>query len=125
MKILIVEDEFFLRTVLEKKLQAEGFEVILASDGEDAIEKILKEVPDLILLDLILPKKNGFEVLEEIKKDPYLKEIPIIVVSNLGHELDIERAKKLGVNDYLIKAHTSLDSVIEKIKELKENLSKV
>jgi two-component system alkaline phosphatase synthesis response regulator PhoP len=125
MKILIVEDEFFLRNILEKKLQAEGFDVILASDGVEAVEKTVKEVPDLILLDLILPKKNGFEVLEEIKKDPYLKDIPVIIISNLGQEIDIDRAKKFGVNEYLIKAHTSLDTVVEKIKEIKGIKNKI
>jgi DNA-binding response OmpR family regulator len=125
MKILIVEDEFFLRNILEKKLQAEGFDVILASDGVEAVEKTVKEVPDLILLDLILPKKNGFEVLEEIKKDPYLKNIPVIIISNLGQEIDIDRAKKFGVNEYLIKAHTSLDTVVEKIKEIKGIKNKI
>jgi two-component system alkaline phosphatase synthesis response regulator PhoP len=125
MKILIVEDEFFLRNILEKKLQAEGFDVILASDGVEAVEKTVKEVPDLILLDLILPKKNGFEVLEEIKKDPYLKDIPVIIISNLGQEIDIDRAKKFGVNEYLIKAQTSLDTVVEKIKEIKEIKNKI
>jgi DNA-binding response OmpR family regulator len=125
MKILIVEDEFFLRNILEKKLQAEGFDVILASDGVEAVEKTVKEVPDLILLDLILPKKNGFEVLEEIKKDPYLKNIPVIIISNLGQEIDIDRAKKFGVNEYLIKARTSLDTVVEKIKEIKGIKNKI
>jgi len=122
MKILVVEDEFFLRTILEKKLQAEGFETVVATDGQEALEKIVSEKPDLILLDIILPKKNGFEVLEEIKRDPYLAQIPVIVVSNLGQEIDIERAKKLGVNDYLIKAHTSLDLISKKIKEIKTKL---
>lgn len=120
MKILIVEDEFFLRTILAKKLQAEGFEVETAVDGEEAVNKIVEIKPDAILLDLILPKKNGFEVLEEIKKDPYLSQIPVIVVSNLGQDIDIERAKSLGVRDYLIKAHTSLDLVTKKLKELNQ-----
>lgn len=120
MKVLIVEDEFFLRTILEKKLQTEGFETTIAIDGEEAIQKIIQEKPDIILLDLILPKKNGFEVLEEIKKDPYLSQIPVIVVSNLGQEIDIERAKNLGVKDYLIKAHTSLDLVAKKLKDLSQ-----
>jgi len=117
MKILIVEDDKFLRTLLEKKFQRENFEVITAVDGEEALDKIVIEKPDLILLDIILPKKSGFYVLEEINKDINLKNIPVFIISNLGQPEDIEKGKKLGVKAYFVKAGLSLDELIKKIKE--------
>jgi DNA-binding response OmpR family regulator len=117
MKILIVEDDKFLRTLLEKKFQKETFEVITAVDGEEALDKIVVEKPDLILLDIILPKKSGFYVLEEINKDINLKNIPVFIISNLGQPEDIEKGKKLGVKAYFVKAGLSLDELIKKIKE--------
>lgn len=115
-KILIVEDDQFLHKILAMKVKAEGFEVISAYDGESAVKKV-KETPDLILLDLILPQMSGFEFLGEIKMDSQLKKIPVIVLSNLGQDEDIERAKSLGAQDYLVKANFSIDEVIKKAKE--------
>lgn len=115
-KILIVEDDQFLHKILAMKVKAEGFEAISAYDGEGALKKV-KEIPDLILLDLILPQMSGFEFLGEIKMDSQLKNIPVIVLSNLGQDEDIERAKSLGAQDYLIKANFSIDDVIKKAKE--------
>ncbi len=117
MKVLIVEDDKFLKTLLEKHLQRENFEVITAEDGETAVDKIVKERPDLILLDIILPKKSGFSVLEEINKDENLRKIPVIIISNLGQQEDIERGKKLGAKEFLVKASLSLEELIRKIKE--------
>ncbi|GIW66250.1 MAG: hypothetical protein KatS3mg095_0148 [Candidatus Parcubacteria bacterium] len=117
MKILIVEDDKFLRTLLEKKIKNEGFEVLTANDGEEALNKIVTEKPDLILLDIILPKKSGFYILEEINKDINLKNIPVFIISNLGQPEDVQRGKKLGVKAYFIKAGLSLDELINKIKE--------
>jgi len=115
-KILIVEDDQFLHKILAMKIKAAGFDVISAYDGESALKKI-KERPDLILLDLILPQMSGFEFLGEIKINEEYKKIPVIVLSNLGQEEDIERAKSLGAVDYLVKANFSIDEVIKKIKE--------
>ncbi len=115
-KILIVEDDQFLHKILVMKVKAEGLQVISAYDGESALKKV-KEIPDLILLDLILPQMSGFEFLGEIKMDSQLKNIPVIVLSNLGQDEDIERAKSLGAQDYLIKANFSIDDVIKKAKE--------
>ena len=117
MKILIVEDDKFLRTLLEKKLKNEGFEILTASDGEEALNKIVIEKPDLILLDIILPKKSGFYILEEINKDINLKDIPVFIISNLGQSEDIQKGKKLGVKEYFVKAGLSLDELVGKIKE--------
>jgi DNA-binding response OmpR family regulator len=117
MKVLLIEDDKFLRTVLEKKLLAEGFEVISAVDGDEALEKIISDKPDIILLDIILPKKSGFLVLENIKKDPELRKLPVIIISNLGQEEDIQKGLSLGAIEYFVKAKISLDDVVKKIKE--------
>jgi len=124
-KILIVEDETFLSNLLKINLEKEGFKVIQIFSGKDVSKQLLsQEKVDLILLDLILPDKNGFEVLEEIKKDPFLSKIPIIVLSNLGQEEDILKAKKLGVEDYFIKARESPQSIVEKIKKILKKVEK-
>src|SRR3989344_535685 len=99
-KILIVEDEEFLRGVLNQKLQKEGYETIEAVDGESGVKKVSEEKPDLVLLDLILPSIDGFEVLRQIKEKPELASIPVIILSNLGQKDDIERALKLGATDF-------------------------
>ncbi|MGC8851936.1 MAG: response regulator transcription factor [Minisyncoccia bacterium] len=123
--ILIVEDEPFLASILQLKLEKDNFKTFRASDGEEAITMLTEQgiKPDLILLDLILPKKNGFEVLETIKQDPQLEKIPVIIISNLGQPSDIERGKSLGVIDYFVKARFSIDELVDKVKEeLKEYL---
>jgi DNA-binding response OmpR family regulator len=117
MKILLIEDDKFLRTVLERKLTKEGFEFISAVDGDEALEKIITYKPDIILLDIILPKKSGFLVLENIKKDPELKKVPVIIISNLGQEEDVKKGLSLGALEYFVKAKISLDDVVKKIKE--------
>jgi len=108
--ILLVEDDPFLSSVLRLKLEKESFKVVRAADGE----------PDLILLDLILPKKNGFEVLETIRQDPLLEKLPVIIISNLGQPSDIERGKALGVIDYFIKARLSVEELVNKVKKQTE-----
>ncbi|MEA3344422.1 MAG: response regulator [Patescibacteria group bacterium] len=115
-KILVIEDDKFLRKVISLKLDREGYEVSEAVDGEKGAKKIKEEKPDLILLDLILPGIDGFEVLSKIKTDSALSKIPIIILSNLGQKDDIEKGIKMGANDYLIKAHFTPDEIIEKIK---------
>ncbi len=114
-KILIAEDDKFLTKLLSLRLEKSDFEIISSFDGEEAIEKIKKENPDLIILDLILPKKDGFEVLEEMKKIGKEK-IPVIVLSNLGQDLDVEKALSLGAKDYIVKTEIPLSQAIEKIK---------
>jgi len=120
MKVLLVEDDKFLRTVLEKKLLAEGFEVISAIDGDEALEKIISNKPDLILLDVILPKRSGFLVLENIKEDPELKNVPVLIISNLGQEEDIKKGLSLGAIEYFVKAKISLEDIVKKVKEYAE-----
>jgi len=115
-KILLVEDDKFLSTALDDKLTREGFTVIKALNGQEAITKIRSQQPDLILLDIIMPQKNGFEVLAEIKLDETFKHIPVIVLSNLGQEADIKKAQDLGAVDYIVKSDVEMKIVVEKIK---------
>jgi DNA-binding response OmpR family regulator len=117
-KILIVEDDRFLRELIARKLKNEGYEVLEAVDGEEGLKKIKEEKPDLILLDLILPGIDGFEVLAKTKEDPNVAQIPVIILSNLGQREEIERGLKLGAIDYLIKAHFTPGEIIEKIKNI-------
>lgn len=116
-KILIVEDEEILVSLLDRKLKEEGYETSLAYDGEEGLQKIKEEKPDLILLDIIMPKKGGFEVLEEMQKDREIAKIPVIVISNSGQPVEISRAIELGVKDYLIKTQFDPKEVIEKVKK--------
>jgi len=117
--ILLVEDDPFLSSVLRMKLEKESFKVVRASDGDEALNFLTEQgvKPDLILLDLILPKKNGFEVLETIRQDPLLEKLPVIIISNLGQPSDIERGKALGVIDYFIKARLSVEELVNKVKK--------
>lgn len=125
MKILLIEDDKFLRNILEKKLKNEGFEVVSAVDGNEALEKLVVERPDMILLDIILPHRSGFLVLEEIKKDPEFKKIPVLIISNLSQEEDIKKGFELGAKEYFVKAKVSLEDLIKKVKEYSEQYSSV
>ncbi|KKU14487.1 MAG: Response regulator receiver protein [Parcubacteria group bacterium GW2011_GWB1_45_9] len=118
MKILIVEDEAVLSKVLKEKFERSGFECIVASDGEVAITMARDGKPDVIVLDLVLPKKNGFLVLEEIKEDAGMKLIPIVVVSNLGEDGDIKKALALGAADYFVKSQHPINEIVEKVKSV-------
>ncbi len=118
--VLIVEDEEFLIRTLEDNLIAVGYKVEVVKNGELAIKKIGKKEPDLILLDLLMPKKDGFYVLEEIKKHPEWKMIPVIVLSNLGEDTAIKRALELGADDYFVKSQHPIQEVVEKVNEYLE-----
>lgn len=122
MKILIVEDEEILKKVLQEKLESENFTIKIATDGEMAMSLAKEFKPDLILLDIILSKKDGIQVLQELKANNSLSKIPVIMVSNLGDEEIIKRAMKLGAMDYLIKTQHSLDDVANKAKEYFQKL---
>lgn len=117
-KILIVEDDSALRGILVEFLEAEGFVVSEASNGEEGVEMIKKDNPDVILLDIILPKKDGYEVLKEIKADDNTKDIPVILLTNLGSLSDIEKALELGATTYLVKGDYQVKEIIEKVKEV-------
>ena len=117
-KIVIVEDDAILLKALNLELLSNGFEVLSAINGESGLVLIKKEKPDMILLDLIMPKMGGFEVLEVLKNDKQLSKIPVIVLSNLSQKADIEKAKNLGAVDFYEKAITDLNKLVEKIKKL-------
>lgn len=116
--ILIIEDDVFLADLYRTKFELEGFDVYTAYDGEKGLELVSKKKPAIILLDLILPKINGFVVLESIKKDKKLADIPVILLTNLSQKADVEKGLSLGAVDYLIKAHFMPSEVVAKIKEL-------
>ncbi len=116
-KILIIEDEATLRKTMAEYLAAEKFKALEAADGNAGLALAKKEIPDLILLDIILPKKNGYEVLEELKKDEQTKKIPVILLTNLESPEDIEKAFAKGASTYLVKSDYRLDDIVKKIKE--------
>ena len=117
-KTLLVEDDSFLLSMYTVKFELEGFSVITAEDGEKGLSLVKKESPDIILLDIMLPKKDGFEVLRELKNDENTKTIPVILLTNLSQKNEVTQGLSLGANDYLIKAHFMPSEVVEKIKAL-------
>lgn len=117
-KILLIEDEEALQKSLSKTLEMEGFNVINAYNGKTGLELALKEKPDLILLDLILPQMDGFEVLRELKKSPETKNISIIILTNLEQIQSVEKTIEFGPLNYLIKANYNLEEIVAKIKEV-------
>lgn len=122
-KILIVEDDPFLEKAYRIKFEQEGFQVVMAPNGALALDLAKKETPLLVILDLMLPKMNGFDVLEKIKKDEDLKGIPVIILSVLGQKVDKEKAKELGASEYLVKTDYSLEEIIKKVKDYSTKLT--
>ncbi|MDD5438441.1 MAG: response regulator [Patescibacteria group bacterium] len=116
--ILQIEDDAFLAQIYSKKLESLGFEVLVAGSGEDGLRIVSKETPACILLDILLPGMDGYEVLEKLKSDPSTSEIPVIVVSTMGQREDIEKAKSLGAAGYMIKAHVSPQDIANKVNEI-------
>ncbi len=119
-KALIIEDDEFLSDMYKTKFSQEGFEVFTASDGVEALEKLsAKEIePDVILLDVVMPKMDGIEVLEKLKSDDNLKSIPVIMLTNLGQQEEIEKALSVGAKDYLVKANYTPSEVVRKVKDI-------
>jgi len=118
--VLIVEDDSHISKVYEIQIKREGFNTTIARDGEQAIEFLKTENFDLIILDLMIPKKDGFSVLEEIRKNPKFLNIPVLIISNLGQKADEIRAIELGATEYLIKIDHSIQEVINKVKSYLE-----
>lgn len=116
--ILIVEDDIFLAGIYASKFESEGFAVDHAVSGEDGLKKAEKIEPEAILLDILLPKMDGFEVLERLKEGLKTKNIPVIFLTNLGQKDDVTRGLQLGAVDYLIKAHTLPHDVVQKVKKI-------
>jgi len=121
-RVLLVEDDTFLREICSKKLRKEGYTVYEAVDGQEALDGIIELKPDIVLLDIILPAIDGFQILSQIRtnKDEKISKIPIIMLSNLGQEDDITKAMENGANDYLVKAHFTTEEIIGKIKSILE-----
>lgn len=117
-KILLVEDDPFLSSLLRNRLQKEGLDIVVVKDGEEALDVLKKGQFSLVLLDIILPKKSGFEVMEDIRQNPAMEQVPVIIISNLGQPEDVTRGQQLGAIDYFIKAKTSIDDLVFKIKEI-------
>lgn len=118
MKVLVAEDDKFLSKVYQTKLSKAGFEIQMAQDGEEALQALRSFVPDVILLDLMMPKKDGFQVLQAINADEKLKSIPVIVTSNLGQPEDKKKAMDLGAKSYIIKSDTPIQEIITKLQAL-------
>lgn len=117
-KILFIEDDDFLRSLAVAKLEKAGFVLFAAADGKEGLEKVMTVIPDLVLLDLMLPAVDGFTVLEEMRKAEKTKTVPVVVFSNKGDEADIERCTKLGISNYLIKANFTLDEMVKEVSEI-------
>jgi two-component system, OmpR family, alkaline phosphatase synthesis response regulator PhoP len=114
-KILLVEDEEIMIKILQRKMENEGFEVTVTRDGREGLESMKKTAPDIVLLDIIMPNKGGFEVLEDMVADENLKNIPVIIISNSGQPVELDRAKKLGVCDWLVKTNFDPQEVADKV----------
>lgn len=123
MKILLIEDDKLLRSLLVKKLTSAGYEMMTACDGQEGLELMRSDSPQLILLDIIMPRKSGFEVIKEMKKDENLKNIPIIIVSNSGQPVEIGKAKEMGVKDWIIKTEFSTQDVLDKVRKIETEIS--
>ena len=117
-KILLVEDDPFLLDMYSTKFKEVGFDVSVAQDGEMGLSKAKELMPDLILLDIVLPKKDGFEVLKTLKSDCATAKIPVVLLTNLGLDSDVKRGLELGAQSYIIKAHFTPTEVVAKVKEI-------
>lgn len=117
-KILFVEDEPSLQAAVTSILTEKGYQVVSAQDGKTGLELARQELPDLILLDLILPKMGGFEVLTELKKADATKKIPVIILTNLERSEDVEKAVELGATTYLVKTNYKLEEIVEKVRQV-------
>jgi len=117
-RILLVEDDKFLRKAAEVTLKRQGFDVLTAQDGEAGLELAREAMPDLVLLDLIMPKMQGFQVLGHLKADRKTASIPVIVMSNLGQDSDVQRAIDAGASAYVVKSNTALQSLVDTVREI-------
>lgn len=114
--VLIVEDDPFYSNIYKTKIEKEGLAAVLAGDGEKALKVAMEKKPALVVLDLIMPGKDGFQTLVEMRADPNLKDIPVVVLSNLSQEEDIKRVMDLGAKEYIIKSNVPISELIQKIK---------
>jgi len=117
-KILIIEDELTLRSVLAEKLKSDGFEVLEAKNGEEGLEVSISQKPNLILLDIVMPKMDGLTMLEKLREDSWGKKVPVIILTNLSSGAEMSRSAENGVSGYLVKTDWKLEDVVKKIKEI-------
>lgn len=119
-KVLIVEDDKFLAELISTKLTKEGFDIVLAGDGEAGLQQAISQKPHIILLDIMLPTMSGFEVLEALKKNPdqTVANIPVLILSNFGQESKVQQGLSLGAKDYLVKANFTTGEIVDKIKKV-------
>lgn len=117
-KILIIEDDVSLQKTLQEYLMAENFKVFCAYDGEEGLQKVNAEKPDIVLLDIVLPKINGYEVLRKIKKNPKTNKIPVILLTNLADMRDVEKALDLGATNYLVKSDYKMEEIVDKVRDI-------
>ncbi len=117
-RILIIEDDTYISDMYKIKLEADGFAVKVSPDGQSGLDEIKTMKPHLVLLDVIMPKMDGFSVLQNIKNNPEFKDIPVVMLTNLGQKDSVEKGLELGADGYIIKAHFTPSEVVEKIKEI-------
>ncbi len=117
-KILIIEDDRYISKMYQLKLSLEGYDVQVAEDGKQGVEKVKEFMPDIILLDILMPELDGFEVLKIVKSDDITKDIPILIMSNLGQEDHVQKGMKLGAIGYIVKSQYTPSKVVEKIKSV-------
>jgi DNA-binding response OmpR family regulator len=117
-KVLLVEDDEILHNMYKKKFEYEGFEVVSAFDGSEGVKKAETEKPDVILMDIIMPKMDGFVAVKKIKKNSAISNVPIVMLTNLGQEEDVNKGRELGADDYFIKANHTPAEIVKKIKDL-------
>mgnify|MGYP001573612784 CR=1 FL=1 len=113
--VLIVEDDHFLRDLVARKLEVSGFVVLQAIDGAEGLSILKDHTPDVVLLDMVLPGMSGLDILKSIKSNPKTQSIPVVILSNLGQKGDMERAKELGADGYMVKAHTDLGEIVKTV----------
>lgn len=118
MNVLLVEDDVFLASIYQKKFEMEGFKIVAVDNGDKVLPEAKRKKPDIILLDILLPKRDGFSVLASLKADSGLKDIPVIMLTNLGQKDDVDKALAAGAADYLIKAHFKPSEIVEKVRKI-------
>jgi DNA-binding response OmpR family regulator len=116
--IMIIEDDRFLSSLMKARFEKDGFSIVQAFDGAEAIQLLRQETPSLIILDLIMPKVTGFEVLQSISITPQLDKVPVVILSNLAQDSDIQKARQLGAKEYFVKVKVSIDDLVGKVKTL-------
>ncbi|MBU0613029.1 response regulator [Patescibacteria group bacterium] len=117
-KILLIEDDKMLLEMYTAKFTREGFDIKTAENGSDGLKAAREMKPDMVLLDIIMPKLDGFATLKEIRKDENIKDVPVILLTNLGQDQDIQKGKDLGADDYFVKANHTPTEIVEKVQEL-------